>query len=240
MDHQCGCQTECGHDGGSHRGELARGNLPRGGQFLCPWTKGLLGCKAQRTFDCHEGSGPRALDSESCIKIGIQCPFTSIPSCQLSTNSFPLQLGSRMPTRYMPAGEIATQRNLLVHPHFTQLHPGLSEILRCALAGGWKLYEAFWQMGVSKFVPSCPRESLRARRITALFFIDTSIMFAKEDEKDWRERMAKSRTRSNFIALVPTSMLKSKGFEKLNAFDSRGFLKWKIMARVKSWCRASS
>ena len=168
MDHQCGCQTECGHDGGSHRGELARGNLPRGGQFLCPWTKGLLGCKAQRTFDCHEGSGPRALDSESCIKIGIQCPFTSIPS-QLSTNSFPLQLGSRIPTRYMPAGEIATQRNLLVHPHFTQLHPGLSEILRCALAGGWKLYEAFWQMGVSKFVPSCPRESLRARRITALF-----------------------------------------------------------------------
>ena len=65
-------------------------------------------------------------------------------------------------------------------------------------------------------------------------------MLAKEDEKDWRERMAKSRTRSNFIALVPTSMLKSKGFEKLNAFDSRGFLKWKIMARVKSWCRASS
>jgi len=125
----------------------------------------------------------------------------------------------------MPAGEIATQRNLLVHPQFTQLHPGLSEILRCAMAGGWKLYEAFWQK-VSTFVPSSVQENLSP--------------FAKEDEKDWRERMAKSKTRSNFIALVPTSMLKSKGFEKLTAFDSRGFLKWKIMARVNSWCRASS
>ena len=69
VDHQYRCQKGCGHDGGSHRGELARGNLPRGGQFRCPWTKGLLGCKAQRAFDCNEGSGPRALDSESCIKL---------------------------------------------------------------------------------------------------------------------------------------------------------------------------
>ena len=61
----------------------------------------------------------------------------------------------------------------------------------------------------------------------------------KEDEREWRAKMAKSKTRTNFVALVPTSKLKSKGFEKLAAFDSRGSLKWKVMTRVKCWCRAS-
>lgn len=50
--------------------------------------------------------------------------------------------------------------------------------------------------------------------------------------------MAKAKVKSNFVALVPTAELKTKRFKV--AFDSKTFLKWKILARVKRWCRASS
>ena len=64
------------------------------------------------------------------------------------------------------------------------------------------------------------------------------VIFSQDDENEWRERLAKSKTKSNFVALVSTADVKSKRFKM--AFDSRNFLKWKVMARVKAWCRASS
>ena len=63
--------------------------------------------------------------------------------------------------------------------------------------------------------------------------------FPKDDEAKWRAKMKRSKT-NNFVALLPTAELKSKGFEKVSTFDSRGFLRWKVMARVKAWCRSSS
>ena len=51
-----------------------------------------------------------------------------------------------MVLRYMAAGKIATQRNLLLHPELTELHPGLAEIMRCSLEGGWKIHETCQQV----------------------------------------------------------------------------------------------
>ena len=64
-------------------------------------------------------------------------------------------------------------------------------------------------------------------------------MPSKDDEEEWKQKMARSKT-NNFIALVPTSQLKSRAFGKAKVFDSRGFLGWKVLSRVKAWCRAAS
>ena len=112
-----------------------------------PLDKGSPGLQSSADIWLSRRIWPKGLGFRILYKIIIPHSLQSLVSC-CQSNSLALQSGSRMPTRYMPAGEIATQRNLLVHPQFTQLHPGLSEILRCAMAGGWKLYEAFWQMSV--------------------------------------------------------------------------------------------
>ena len=62
---------------------------------------------------------------------------------------------------------------------------------------------------------------------------------SKENEDEWKQKMAKTKTK-NFVALVPVSKLKSKAFGKAQIFDSRGFLRWKVLCRVKAWCRAPS
>lgn len=49
------------------------------------------------------------------------------------------------PLRYLPAGRIATVRNLLVAPEFAKLHPQLDQILRFSMQGGWKLF-ASWRV----------------------------------------------------------------------------------------------
>ena len=45
--------------------------------------------------------------------------------------------------RYMAAGEIRTSRHLLLTHEFVQLHPGLVELLRLWLTGGWVLWDAW-------------------------------------------------------------------------------------------------
>ena len=53
--------------------------------------------------------------------------------------------------------------------------------------------------------------------------------------------MAKSKVK-NFIALASTAELKAQKFKSKKAvmFDSRSFLKWKVLSRVRDWCRAAS
>lgn len=43
----------------------------------------------------------------------------------------------------MAAGEIRTSRHLLLTHEFVQLHPGLVELLRLWLTGGWVLWDAW-------------------------------------------------------------------------------------------------
>lgn len=66
------------------------------------------------------------------------------------------------------------------------------------------------------------------------------LSLTQENEEEWRRKRARSKTKTNFIALVPTAKLKSKELKGVKLFDSRGFLRWKVMARVRAWCRAAS
>ena len=68
-----------------------------------------------------------------------------------------------------------------------------------------------------------------------------SLTLIQEDEREWREKMGKSKSKGNFVALVSTRTLTSKAFCPVRAaFDSRSFLTWKVVTRVDDWCRTSS
>ena len=70
--------------------------------------------------------------------------------------------------RYMAAGKIRTQRNLLISPEFTQLHPGLCDICRRSLEGGWKLFDSLLQLlhvGHSVIMTIIPKDILKTLRV---------------------------------------------------------------------------
>ena len=129
--------------------------------------------------------------------------------------------------RYQPAGKIMTPRNLLITAEFAQLHPGIVDILRFSMENGWKLFETCMQ--------AHSRLKLKSFTISAF-----ELSLTQENEEEWRRKRARSKTKTNFIALMPTAKLKSKELKGVKLFDSRGFLRWKVMARVKAWCRAAS
>ena len=63
----------------------------------------------------------------------------------------------------------------------------------------------------------------------------------KDDESAWQQKRARSNVKTNFVALVSTRALKSQSIKPKRAvMDSRSFLAWKVVTRVKAWCRTSS
>lgn len=106
----------------------------------------------------------------------------------------------------------------------------ITQILRSSLEGGWKLFDARLD---GDWVGS------NIERIVIIAIdLEFQNLVNKDDETEWADKKARSKT-NNFVALVTTNELKAKRFKKVSAFDSRGFLKWKILARVKDWCRAA-
>lgn len=101
----------------------------------------------------------------------------------------------------------------------------ITQILRSSLEGGWKLFDARLD---GDWVGS------NVERIDFIAIIEHfEHLVNQDDETEWADKKARSKT-NNFVALVTTSELKAKRFKKVSAFDSRGFLKWKIGAGQQS------
>ena len=131
---------------------------------------GLLAasCGAHRQWRCQAGSTCKLVCTPgwtpACHTATGKWPMDTVPSWHCQSCCMSVALLESWPSawspvlRYKAAGKIRTPRHLLITSEFSKLHPGLVELLRLHLEGGWVLWDPclqIWVISVSSHGWSC-------------------------------------------------------------------------------------